>query len=114
MWKPNSFRNNRHGQTNQLTEIQNQTDEHDESEPGVKLGDKVDDGDDNVGDRRQYVEDHVREDVVDRRRPAVNRSQHLAGLARDVPSKWERVQVVEQTYLCAGVAVRDKNSMKKM
>lgn len=42
-----------------LTEVERHADEHDEAEPGVEVGDEVDDGDDDVGDRGEDAEHDV-------------------------------------------------------
>ena len=67
--------------------------------PDVECYGEVYDGDDDVGDGGEDVEDEVGHEVVDAAGAAVHHTEHLASLPRHVPAEGEVVEVLEEADL---------------
>ena len=67
--------------------------------PDVECDGEVDDGNDDVCDGGEDVEDEVGHEVVDAAGAAVHHAEHLASLPRHVPPKGEVVEVLEEPDL---------------
>lgn len=92
-----------------LTDIQDHGGEDDESKPGVEGHDEENHGDRYIDERRRDREQYVGEEVIDRVCAAVHHSQDLAGLARQVPTQRQTVQVPEQLQLEDKGEMRDRS-----
>jgi len=82
-----------------LTEINGHCDEDNERKPSIEHRKKVNYGDDDVDDRRHNCEHDVVKQIVDAVGAAVNHTQHFAGLATEMPTQRQAVEMCKQTYL---------------
>ena len=78
-----------------LPEVEQHSDENQQSEPGVELSCEVNNGHQDVDYGGSNVEDDVTEETVDGTRAPVHDSQHLAGLSREVPTQAQPMEMSE-------------------
>lgn len=61
--------------------------------PDVELNDEINNGNENIGDRREDIEENVIEKRIDGIRASIDNAKDFAGLARQMPTQRQIVQM---------------------